>query len=43
MDNPAYDTPRAVANKRAVAGFWEDPPDYFDKIVWPNYVSQPVS
>ncbi|KAH0614647.1 uncharacterized protein H6S33_000283 [Morchella sextelata] len=21
-----------------VAGFWEDPPGYFDKIVWPNYV-----
>jgi len=19
-------------------GFWEDPPEYFDKIVWPNYV-----
>ena len=21
-------------------GFWEDPPDYFDKIVWPNYVEE---
>ncbi|KAI5852630.1 nicotinamide riboside kinase-like protein 2 [Morchella snyderi] len=21
-----------------IEGFWEDPPGYFDKIVWPNYV-----
>ena len=21
-------------------GFWEDPPGYFDKIVWPNYVDE---
>ncbi|RKP06542.1 P-loop containing nucleoside triphosphate hydrolase protein, partial [Thamnocephalis sphaerospora] len=21
-----------------VEGFWQDPPGYFDKIVWPNYV-----
>ena len=21
-------------------GFWEDPPDYFDKIVWPNYIEE---
>ncbi len=20
-------------------GFWQDPPDYVDKIVWPNYVA----
>jgi nicotinamide/nicotinate riboside kinase len=22
-----------------IEGFWEDPPGYVDKIVWPNYVS----
>jgi len=21
-------------------GFWEDPPGYVDKIVWPNYVKE---
>ena len=21
-------------------GFWEDPPGYFDRVVWPNYVEQ---
>lgn len=21
-------------------GFWKDPPDYFEKIVWPNYVQE---
>ena len=21
-----------------VEGFWEDPPGYVDKVVWPNYV-----
>ncbi|MCJ1314487.1 ribosylnicotinamide kinase [Agyrium rufum] len=21
-------------------GFWEDPPDYVDKVVWPNYVEE---
>lgn len=21
-------------------GFWQDPPDYFDKIVWPNFVKE---
>lgn len=21
-------------------GFWEDPPGYVDKIVWPNYVEE---
>lgn len=21
-----------------IEGFWEDPPDYVDKVVWPNYV-----
>lgn len=23
-----------------IEGFWEDPPGYFDKIVWPNYVRE---
>lgn len=24
---------------RGVVGYWKDPPGYWDKIVWPNYVS----
>lgn len=23
-----------------IEGFWEDPPGYVDKIVWPNYVEE---
>lgn len=23
-----------------IEGFWEDPPGYVEKIVWPNYVSE---
>jgi nicotinamide/nicotinate riboside kinase len=23
-----------------IEGFWEDPPGYVDKIVWPNYVKE---
>jgi nicotinamide/nicotinate riboside kinase len=23
-----------------IEGFWEDPPGYVDKIVWPNYVAE---
>ena len=23
-----------------IEGFWKDPPGYFDKIVWPNYVAE---
>lgn len=28
---PGYDT---------IEGWWEDPPDYFDQIVWPNFVKE---
>ncbi|KAL8642992.1 MAG: hypothetical protein Q9228_000391 [Teloschistes exilis] len=40
--------PYAVAKQRREArngydtmeGWWEDPPGYFDKVVWPNYVEE---
>ncbi|KAI4102437.1 MAG: hypothetical protein L6R37_004376 [Teloschistes peruensis] len=40
--------PYAVAKQRREArsgydtmeGWWEDPPGYFDKVVWPNYVDE---
>ena len=28
----------ARSGYQTIEGFWEDPPNYFDKIVWPNYI-----
>lgn len=39
----SYDKAKARREARSgyvtMEGFWEDPPGYVDKIVWPNYVS----
>ena len=39
-----YDRAKARREARdgyvTIEGFWEDPPGYVDKVVWPNYVEE---
>ncbi|CAO3653710.1 unnamed protein product [Mucor fragilis] len=40
----SYETLKSRREKRqgyhTLEGYWEDPPNYFDKIVWPEYLNQ---
>lgn len=40
----SHDRARARREARdgyvTIEGFWEDPPGYVDKVVWPNYVEE---